>query len=109
MNAGTINIVIKQQEDTKITYTTYIHSKHCKRKHKTLRRNLRNRELAELAEKLIDIFISDHKYLSQITSQLNNYTITTENRIELLKNNLLKQVDCHAFCCELSTIVMSII
>ncbi|CAI6375345.1 unnamed protein product [Macrosiphum euphorbiae] len=52
-------------------------------------KNFYNNEekLAEQAEKLKDIFVSDHKDLSQITSQLNNYTMTTGNRIELLKNN----------------------
>lgn len=44
-------------------------------------------QLEEQAEKLKNIFVSDHKDLSKITSQLNNYTITTGNRLELLKNS----------------------
>lgn len=52
-------------------------------------KNFYNNEerLADQAEKLKNIFVSDHKDLSQITSTLNNYTMTTGNRIESLKNN----------------------
>jgi len=45
------------------------------------------KRLVEQADKLKDIFVFDDEDLSQITSQLNNYKMTTGNRIELLKNN----------------------
>ncbi|KAE9521879.1 hypothetical protein AGLY_017686, partial [Aphis glycines] len=43
-------------------------------------------KLKQQADKLRDVFVSDHKDLNQITSQLNNYTIATSNKLENLKN-----------------------
>lgn len=43
-------------------------------------------KLKQQADKLRDVFVSDHKDLNQITSQLNNYTAATSNKLENLKN-----------------------
>ena len=44
-------------------------------------------KLKQQADRLKDVFVSDHKDLNQITSQLNNYTTVTSNKLEILKNS----------------------
>lgn len=45
-------------------------------------------KLKKQADKLRDVFVSDHKDLNTITTQLNNYTTLTENKLEILKGSL---------------------
>lgn len=43
--------------------------------------------MKEQADRLRDVFVSDHKDLNTITTQLNNYTTITENKLEILKKS----------------------
>lgn len=45
-------------------------------------------KLREQADRLRDVFVSDHKDLNTITTQLNNYTTITAGKLEILKKSL---------------------
>ena len=44
-------------------------------------------KLKEQADRLKDVFVSDHKDLNTIATQLNNYTSITENKLTILKKS----------------------